>query len=363
MADLFLDEGKWLLEGINIDPKTADITAEVAMEVKPTGVFAEGLKGQKDAKTNFIGFYRPEQAMAVVGASTTPNALNKMNANTMKSYFASAIEGAEYELEDDEFELVKGILESLEEVVVATYEEGITDTAMSWKSTTGEIFFGGHIAKGNLLNDVFKKTAAGISEASPELKNLFKLEYMTFEGYKFSSLALPFSFIETFTPNMVELPEHLEGKSINLLIGVKDDAVCGVIGTDASKLEAIVKKCITDSKTPTALPKITFSASLPLIAGAIQALDLLPPEPSLVAALDVLKNAPKDATITGENETTVNSQGVKNVVKFNASGKIIAAVAKAIAAGNDAQMQSALDSDPFDEDAPKTPGRARDFNF
>ena len=362
-VELLLDEGKWLLEGLNIDTKTADITGEVAMEVKPTGIFAEALKYQKDGKTNFIGFFRPEQAMAAVGIGLIPDAQKETQINQIKGYFASAAEGVEYELEGDELEFVQGIIESVEEIVVATIEAGKTDGAISLKST-GEIFFGGRVAKGNLLGDVFKKTAAGISEAAPETKSLFKLEYTSFEGYKFSSLALPFNVISSLAPNAADLPEHLEGKSVNLLLGVKDDAVCGVIGTDASKLETILKKCITDSKTPAALPKTSFVFSLPLTAGAMESLGFLPPEPPVVAVQEVLKNAPKDATITAEDDITISSQSVKNVIKVNISGKIIAAIAKAVTAGNEAQMQSALNSDPF-EDSPKTQNRerTRDFNF
>ncbi|MCL2303999.1 MAG: hypothetical protein FWC43_01495 [Planctomycetaceae bacterium] len=363
-VELLLNEGKYVLEGMNIDPKTGDISAEVVMEVKPNGTFAEALKYQKDGKTNFIGFYRPEQAAAAIGIGIIPDAQKESQANIVKKYFASAVEGVEEELEGDELEMVKGILESLEEIAIATIEDGKTDVAMSWKST-GEMFFGGRIAQGKKLNDVFKKIAAGISATVTDIDvaDFLKIEYTTFEGYKFTRLDLPFALMSAFNPN-ADLPEHLEDKSINLLIGVKNDAICGVIGTDASKLEAILKKCITDSKASAALPKTLFSFSLPRVAGAIQSLDLWPPEPPVVAVLDSLMSAPEGATITAGNEVTVNAQGVKNVMKVNFSGKIIAAVAQAVAAGKEAQMQSALNSDPFDE-TPETRKRekARDFKF
>jgi len=353
-VEMVLDEGKWTLFGLDIDSRTADITTEVAAEYKPNGTFAETFKYTKGGKTNFIGFYQPEQAAAIVGIGLYPDAQKEMQINQMKNFFANAIEGVEYELEGDEFELVKGILESLEETVVATIEDGKIDVAMSWKST-GEIFFGGRIAKGNLLGDALKKIAAGIAEVSPELKDLLKVEYTTFEGYKFSSLALPLALGG-------DIPEHLEDASINLLIGVKNDAICGVIGTDASTLEPILRKCITDSRRPADLPKTTLSFSLPLAAGAIESLGLLPPEPPIVAVLDSLKTAPKDATITATEEITISTQGVKSSAKFKVSGKIIGAIAKAVAAGNEAQMQMDLDSDPFEE-APRSRERARDFNF
>ena len=360
-VELLLDEGKWMLMGLDIDTTSGDITSEYEVEIKPTGTFAEMARYVKGGKTNFIGFHRPEQAAAFVGVGVMADFQKESQINQMKNFFANAIEGVEYELEDDEFELVKGILESLEEIVVATIEDGKSDMAMSWK-TTGEIFFASRVAKGNLLGDALKKAVAGISEATPELKDLFKIEYTTFEGYKFSSLAVPFALVNAFTPDMVELPEHLEDASINLLIGVKDDAVCGVIGTDISTLEPILKRCITDSKTSANLPQPVITFSLPRAARAIESLGLLPPEPLVVAVLDSLKAAPEDATITADSEITTNSQGVKNIVKINFSGKIIAAIAKAVAAGHDAQMQMDLNFDPFEE-APRSRERARDFNF
>ena len=359
-VELLLDEGKSLLEGFNVDPKTGDITIEVAMEVKPNGTLAQGIKSQKDGKTNFSGFYRPEQAAAFVGIGVIPDAQKAAQINQVESFFASAIEGVEDELEGDALEFVQGLLESLKEIVVATIEDGKTDIAASWKST-GEVFFAGRIAKGNQLSDVLKKVATGISEVTTDLEDLLKIEYMTFEGYKFSSLSVPLTLFPIH-PGYEELFGYLEDKSICFLIGVKNDAVCGAFGTDVSKLEAILKKCISDSKTPAALPKTVLSFSLPLAAGAIQSLDLLPSEPVLDAVLDSLMSSPKDARITGATEITTSARSTKSGVEFKISGKVIAAIAKAVAAGNEAQMQSVLDSDPFEE-TPKPREKTRDFNF
>ncbi len=364
-VELVLDEGKTLFEGINIDPKTGDISLHAAFEAKPGGSLAKMIQYQKDGQTAFPGFFRADQAVGGVGIGFISDDQKEAQAEMVKTYFEGALEGVENDLEGDELELVKGILESLEQVVVATIESGKTDFAATWK-TSGEIFFAGHIAKGELLGDVLQKTAKGIADANPDLKNLLKLEYSSFEGYKFSTLTLPFDLVESMIPNADEFPEHLSGKSLNLLFGIKSDAICGVIGTDASKLEPILKKVITDSKTAASLPKRTFVFSLPSTAGALKATGLLPEEPVLDAVLASLAQAPKEAALTVDNDVVSTSSGLTSTTEVVISGAIISSGAKAVEAAKDARMQSALDSDPFGSskdkgDKPKA--KTKDFDF
>ncbi len=363
--EMLLDEGKWLLEGINVDSKTGDISVHVAMEVKPDGTLAKAIQYTKDGKTAFPGFFRPDQAVAGVGIGLIPDAQKETQIDMVKSYFEGALEGVENDLEGEELELVKGILDSLEQVAVATIESGKTDFAATWK-TSGEIFFAGHIAEGDLLGDVLKKTAAGITDANPDVKDLLKLEYTSFEGYKFSTLTFPLVLLESIVPNAEELPEHLSEMSVNILLGIKDDAICGVVGTDGTKLEAILKKVITDSKTPAALPKRSFVFSLPLAAGALKATGLLPKEPVVDAVIASLTKAPKEAVVTIDNDAVSASTGLTSTADFAISGSIISSVAKAVEAAKDAQMQSSLDSDPFGNskdkgDKPKA--KTKDFDF
>ena len=361
-VELLLDEGKWFLEGFKVDAKTGDIAIHANMELKTTGTMAEALKYAKTAKTNFIGFYRPDQAAAIIGIGMIPDAQKETQIDMIETYFASGKEGLEYEYEDEELELLQGILDSFEQITVATIKEGKTDIAATWASG-GEILLAGRVAKGNLLSDAMKKAVKAISEAAPEMKDLFKLEYTTFEGYKFSSVAVPMALLETIVPNADDMPDALAEKTLCLILGVKDNAVCAVLGTNASKQETLLKKCITDSKTAAALPKQTFVASLPLIAGALKSLGLTGVDPQVDAVLDSLAKAPKDAKITLDNDIVVGSQGIKNNVKFSISGKIISETAKAIAAAQEAQMQSSLDSDPFEKSGNGNSEKAKDFNF
>ena len=361
-VELLLDEGKWLLEGLKIDAKTGNVIGCVNMEVKSTGTLAEALKYQKTGKTNFIGFYRPDQAAAAVGIGMVPDSQKESQIDMIQTYFASGKEGLEYDYEGEELELIQGIYDSLEQIAVATIEEGKTDIAATWAST-GEILIAGHVAKGNLLNDTLKKSIKAISEATPELKDLFKSEYATFEGYKFSSVTVPLALVKTIVPNAGDMPDELAEKTICLILGVKDDAVCAVFGTNATKQETLLKKCITDSKTAAALPKQSVVVSLPLVAGALKSFGLAGIDPQVDAVLDSLAKAPKDAKITFENDIVVESQGIKNAVTLNVSGKIISEAAKAFAAAQDAQMQSSLDSDPFEKAEGGNTEKAKDFNF
>ena len=361
-VELLLDEGKWFLEGLKIDAKTGNVIALAEMEVKSTGTLAESIKYIKSGKTNFIGFYRPDQAAASVGIGMIPDSQKESQINIIQNYFAGAKENLEYDLEGDDLELVQGIVDSLEQVAIATIEEGKTDVAATWASG-GDILFAGHIAKGNLLSDTLKKAIKGISDVTPEMKDLFKSEYATFEGYKFSSVAVPMALVKALAPNADEMPDELAEKTLCLLLGVKDDAVCAVFGTNASKQETLLKKCITDSKTAAALPKQTFVASLPLVAGALKSFGLAGIDPQVDAVLDSLAKAPKDAKITLDNDVVIGSQGIKNGVKFNISGKIISEAAKAFAAAQEAEMQSSLDSDPFEKSENGNSEKAKDFKF
>lgn len=358
---VILEQGKWFSYGFSIDSKSGNVTGDSEMALKPDSSMGKSVAYCEKGKTDRIGFYQPNQALAVHGYGVVAEDQRESNVTAVKNYISSLRDGLEYEIDEDELEVATEIVDAIEEIIVATIKDGKTDWGLSFL-TSGDIIFSTYIAKGDQLGDVLKKAATKIGEIDPDLKDLMKIEYTSFEGFRFSRIAVPLNIL----PQADAMPGPLQEKTVYILLGINANGVCGVVGTDESRLETVLKKGITDSKNPVDVPKKIVQFSLPLTAKAVKATGLTPKEPEFEAVLNTLEKAPDSAVLHVTQTITTSSQTVTAHDKFFLDGSVFASVAKAVRAAQNAQDQAALDSNPFEKDKAskkQSDNRVRDFEF
>lgn len=357
-----LQEGKWFTYGLTADKRTGTITAEIEVAVKPGGSFAEGINYLKTGKSNYGGFYKPEEAFTFIGIGKLSEFDIEANTAVFDSQFETWIEEVEYQLEDEEerAELAVETLEGLRDILKASFATGKSDMAASWL-TSGEVIFGLAIAEGDKLNDILKKTVEHLTESEPDAAEAFKLGYSSDLGYKWSRVTVPLEML-----HLDDIPEELEDKAIELVLAIRKDSICGALGFNSKDIEAKLKKAINDSKTPIALPQQVAVASLPGIGQAVNSLGVLDSAPVVVKATisNLIRSSKTNKIIAEYTYPDGGKDSVITVAKITVPGSVISTIAKAVQAAQQAEMQEQLGADPFEgTDGGQRKAKVQDFEF
>ena len=334
-----LDEGKSVIGGYNVDQKTGTISLEVGAEVKSETSLSESIAFLRKAKSNFSGFFKPDQSVAIIEASCVPDETKEINKTTIGNALDGWIENLEYELSEEHLEIATEVIDSIREIANETIDLGESNGAVTWLKT-GEIIAGFRIAKGESVGEILKKITDTLVEEHSELKNVYSLEYGSFEGYKLSKMSIPSKIL----PDSDDLPPALANKSLDMVLAVKDDAICAAVGVSSKKLEDILKKAITDSKTSIPLPKTTCVAVLPFIAKSVRAMGFGEVDPVADKVIASLEKSPETAKFT---VTSNIESDTKNNVKIVFDGSIISSIAKAVKVAQEAAMNANLNVNPF----------------
>lgn len=309
--------------GSGIDPKNGDVQLSIDVVVKPNSQVAKQLDSMKNGKSRFSGFYQKKDAVA--GMITAVKLLERdieMIVPYYESVFAQAREQFEsQEMEEDALELATSFLDAFESLAIASVENGEIDTAGTLFSDLS-MFSAAAVAGGEGISDLFTEIADFVAEKAPELDidKFYKQDYTKVGGFSLSKIVVP------LTEDVVgeaEIPAPFAGKTIQFIVGVKDDAICMGLGLEAD-FEARFKKAITESKTPKPLPKEMMFLSAAELGKMLKPFAEMLPDLAFVS--DSLIESGPDANLTVTTEYGKNS--AKQSLTMNA--KLLATIVKLV---------------------------------
>lgn len=317
-----------------------DLVLRSVYECKPGTQTAELLKKYMEAKTDHIGFYRPEDSVLTlnaVGFYSTED--QKFLGKLTKSYFSfynSMLSSEEMReaFEDDEetgnnfYAWLQDAMKVYQEIVEKTLAMGKMDLSETVLSS-GSLLISGTIADGKKFEPViesgfelFQKSLSSMGEAF-EIEIAFKKE--DYKGMKLWSLDIPFG--ESFAAMDEEVvPEVIKKLRLCFIVALNDSRFAYAYGITPN-LSDVLKKAIDDSQNPAAVPKDMLIFSPREIGTFFKTYEYFGMESEpLTEVMEMLGNLPKDANMV----VNVQYNGTKAESNMVMSGKLWAPIGKLV---------------------------------
>ena len=256
-----INELDTLLIGLAVDRESSSGYLDYEITAVEGTKTAEQISSAEDLTTDFAGLLLPDAAvtMNVTGKIAQSDVAQLMPAITTAR--ATAMKELESQgLEAEELEAAKQMVGDLFDVVEATVEDGRLDAAMALSLDPNALTFvaGGHVADSAKLESVIKQLAAQAIKDSPEAAQAIKLDAGEHAGIRLHTLALPTSEME----QGAEMLPQLVGETLDVVIGIGDEAVYLAAGRDAmSTLKQVIDKSKAEAGAPALPMRLSVAAS------------------------------------------------------------------------------------------------------
>ncbi|MDR1384441.1 MAG: hypothetical protein LBJ67_11465 [Planctomycetaceae bacterium] len=317
--ETLLTELKTFVFGIAVTPEN-DIVIDTIAEALPGTTLSGDMTAAANAKTNWIGFYQPKDAIFTLISCDVLNAQVKKQLQTqLKAFFEGAREGIKDGDAEIDVDAAATVLDNLQAVLASSVEPGKIDFGTTWKAD-GTLLAGLTITDGKKLQAAIEKIVAAAPE---EFKQYIKPNDSKLGDYIVSTIAVPVSEL----PNAENLPE-LANKTVNVHVAVKDNALVLALGITDTVLGDL-KKAIDASQTATPLPEKRAVVTLGNVGNVFNLFfgtEEIKDNKQYEQILEIWASFPKDAQIT----LSLKSEGNAETNKMVISNKLLPGLGKLI---------------------------------
>jgi hypothetical protein len=220
--------------GLGVDATNGAINLDIAITAVKGTSLAEDMAETAGLKSAFTGFFSPDAALTFratgkLSESDVTQALQILE--VVKSQGKEAIEAED--LGEAQTKQALEIGAELLAVVEETINGRTIDGGLSLVAGDDGIalVFGGHVADGAKLNEIFKKVVEQAREEEPDIDQFLKMNAAEHEGVRFHTLSIPAALV--FEDGV---PPAYADSDIKITIGFGDSAIYLAHGPDPVKL-------------------------------------------------------------------------------------------------------------------------------
>ncbi|MDO5553985.1 MAG: hypothetical protein Q4G68_09490 [Planctomycetia bacterium] len=316
--------------GLNIDDN-GNLSLVSSIKPEPGTEFAKAMEQSVSMKTKWSSLFESD---AVFAGYLTEASTPELKEYTRESYqisFDNMLSEMEIYLdEDDNIDLVKGILSDFQAIVEDMLVRDKVDGAVSLTQES-ILMFGSDMTDTDKAREFLKKLQTWIQESEPELADKFVLDAPAVGEYQVSTFILPFDDIAALSET-VAMASLFEERELAFVVGVGKDSVIMLAGLDAETTLAKFNEVAAAPVTETELPEIRSYLAFPklgellsvFISAEANESDFLP------VLAKIMSNASAEARIEGRaqfNDGAILNDCVVKGECFAMIGDLIRAVA------------------------------------